>query len=780
MIDLDIRGAVKLISSSDSVAKADEQTFSDLKSKHPEPSRPLHFPDGPDNSTRPLVVNSSSVLTSIDSFPTGSSGGIDGLSPQHLKDLVSLSAGEDGRKLLSSLTTLCNFLLAGKVNEVVCPLLYGASLFALTKKDGGVRPIAVGSVVRRLVAKLSCFSVKEEMAALFLPHQLGFGTKLGCEAAIHAARAYVSDPSHEDQVLLKIDFQNAFNSVERDVMLLRIREMAPSLYPFLSQCYRQSSNLFFDDKIILSQVGAQQGHPAGSLLFSLSIHHIVTALKSKLNLWYLDDGSICDKSDIVLADFQNIIVEAGKIGLKVNPSKCELYFCGEPNVESLLRFQTIAPGILVKSKSDLELLGSPIFDESVESFTSKKFEKIETMISRLQDVKAHFAYYLLKNCLTIPKLSYLIRTAPLWKFPCLIQNIDTKIKIVLENTLNVELNDQQWTQASLPVNHGGLGIRKLQDLSLPAFLASSFGVKCLVSTLINITDYETNLPNLKNALDCWKCLNPEKCPIILEKQKQWNEINIQRIVNTLVFPSEIDKFRFALLQNPFSGAWLNAVPSPNLGTLLDNDTIRTCIGLRLGSKLCRPHKCICGDNVDSSGHHGLSCNKMNGRYSRHYELNMIIKKSLQSINISSKLEPSGLSRNDGKRPDGATNVAWERGRTLVWDATCVDSLAKSNMNSTCTPGFASEQAAKKKHWRYVEVKTSHHFLAFAVETLGPWAEESIDFIKKIGKKLSKETGDTRSVSFLTQRVSLAIQRGNSTCITGTIPDGSRLEELFYL
>ncbi|KAL1446757.1 hypothetical protein WDU94_013965, partial [Cyamophila willieti] len=72
------------------------------------------------------------------------------------------------------------------------------------------------------------------------------------------------------------------------------------------------------------------------------------------------------------------------------------------------------------------------------------------------------------------------------------------------------------------------------------------------------------------------------------------------------------------------------------------------------------------------------------------------------------------------------------------------------------------------------------FLAFAVETLGPWAEESIDFIKKIGKKLSKETGDTRSVSFLTQRVSLAIQRGNSTCITGTIPDGSRLEELFYL
>uniref|UniRef100_A0A8D8WTR2 Reverse transcriptase domain-containing protein n=1 Tax=Cacopsylla melanoneura TaxID=428564 RepID=A0A8D8WTR2_9HEMI len=383
-------------------------------------------------------------------------------------------------------------------------------------------------------------------------------------------------------------------------MLFRIRELVPSLYPFLSQCYRQSSNLFFDDKIIISQVGAQQGDPAGSLLFSLSIHPIVTSLKSKLNLWYLDDGSICDKPDIVLSDFEKIIFEASKIGLKVNPSKCELYFCGEPNLELLRRFQTIAPGILVKSKNDLELLGSPIFDDSVITFTSKKFEKIETMITRLQDVKAHFAYYLLKNCLTIPKLSYLIRTAPLWKFPCLLQNIDTKIKIVLEKTLNVELNDLQWTQASLPVNNGGLGIRKLQDLSLPAFLASSFGVKSLVSTIINITDYETNLPNLKNALDCWERLNPEKYPIILEKQKQWNEINVERIVSSLVFSSEIDKFRFALLQNPFSGAWLNAVPCPNLGTFLNNETVRTCIGLRLGSKLCRPHKCICGDDVDSS------------------------------------------------------------------------------------------------------------------------------------------------------------------------------------
>lgn len=82
---------------------------------------------------------------------------------------------------------------------------------------------------------------------------------------------------------------------------------------------------------------------------------------------------------------------------------------------------------------------------------------------------------------------------------------------------------------------------------------------------------------------------------------------MERICGEFRFESEIEKFRFDSLQNKFSGAWLTAVPSPNLGTLLNNDTIRTCVGLRLGARIREPHLCDCGTSVDALGRHGLCC-----------------------------------------------------------------------------------------------------------------------------------------------------------------------------
>jgi hypothetical protein len=63
--------------------------------------------------------------------------------PQYLKDIISLSADEAGQQALRALTKLCNFLLSGQLPSEICRLLYGASLCALHKKDGGIRPIAI-------------------------------------------------------------------------------------------------------------------------------------------------------------------------------------------------------------------------------------------------------------------------------------------------------------------------------------------------------------------------------------------------------------------------------------------------------------------------------------------------------------------------------------------------------------------------------------------------------------------------------------------------------------
>ena len=55
-----------------------------------------------------------------------------------------------------------------------------------------------------------------------------------------------------------------------------------------------------------------------------------------------------------------------------------------------------------------------------------------------------------------------------------------------------------------------------------------------------------------------------------------------------------------------------------------------------------------------------------------------------------------------------------------------------------------------------------------LETFGSWGPEGHKLIKEIGKKLIEITGEPRSAFFLTQRISMAIQRGNSSSVQGTV------------
>ena len=68
-------------------------------------------------------------------------------------------------------------MLSGKVVSVICPIIYGATLCALSKKDGGLRPIAVGSTYRRLAAKLACKYVRGETGDYLRPIQIGVNSK---------------------------------------------------------------------------------------------------------------------------------------------------------------------------------------------------------------------------------------------------------------------------------------------------------------------------------------------------------------------------------------------------------------------------------------------------------------------------------------------------------------------------------------------------------------------------------------------------------------------------
>ena len=143
------------------------------------------------------------------------------------------------------------------------------------------------------------------------------------------------------------------------------------------------------------------------------------------------------------------------------------------------------------------------------------------------------------------------------------------------------------------------------------------------------------------------------------KQKTWDllvaESCFSRLLNQQAANNPRERARLQACSQKESGAWLTAPPISSLKLRMCNVTIRIATSLRLGTHLCAPHDCThCGRRVDETGLHGLSCGRSTGRIPCHYQLNTIIKQSLASANIPSVLEPQGLSRTDGKRPDGMT------------------------------------------------------------------------------------------------------------------------------
>jgi hypothetical protein len=96
------------------------------------------------------------------------------------------------------------------------------------------------------------------------------------------------------------------------------------------------------------------------------------------------------------------------------------------------------------------------------------------------------------------------------------------------------------------------------------------------------------------ALAVWDVENENEKPTIPQFQKNWDNINIKRtIAKDLIFNLSRDLARFKALQCRESGSWLHAIPSPNIGTLLDNTSFQVCIALKLGWNLCTPDICKC-------------------------------------------------------------------------------------------------------------------------------------------------------------------------------------------
>ena len=172
--------------------------------------------------------------------------------------------------LCDALATMTRKLCTEYIDPKTIEPLVACRLIPLDKGEGAVRPIGVGEVLRRIMAKCVMKILKHDVIDASGSLQVCAGLKCESEAAIHAMRK-MFEADDNDAVLL-VDASNAFNSLNRSAALHNIRILCPTLATFAINTYRVPARLFITGgKEIKSAEGTTQGDPIAMGLYAVSL-----------------------------------------------------------------------------------------------------------------------------------------------------------------------------------------------------------------------------------------------------------------------------------------------------------------------------------------------------------------------------------------------------------------------------------------------------------------------------------------------------------------------------
>ena len=201
-------------------------------------------------------------------------------------------------------------------------------------------------------------------------------------------------------------------------------------------------------------------------------------------------------------------------------------------------------------------------------YPDTKSENLQKLQGTLKSLDSHVALFLLKNCFSIPKLTYFLRCSPTFTQLDLLKSYDDIIASILCDISNLQFNELSLDQASLPAHLGGIGISKATTLAFAAFLASASSCRNLSSQILWDTDIDEEPFNVAFAL--WS----ESTGIVAAPenpcyQKSWSlplyEASRDALISKLDDPG---KRRITSFQGKTAAAWLSALPSMNLGLKL--------------------------------------------------------------------------------------------------------------------------------------------------------------------------------------------------------------------
>src|SRR6218665_27031 len=200
-------------------------------------------------------------------------------------------------------------------------------------------------------------------------------------------------------------------------------------------------------------------------------------------------------------------------------------------------------------------LGSPLStrDALSEAPTTRTAE-LRRMLDRIAYVATYDALILLRCSVSATRL-HTLRCCPCADHPELTQYA-AELRSGLSIILNLPLTDKAWIQASLPIKRGGVGIRSVTSLALPAFLASATSTDSIQAIMMGnaASAKDETREELKPRWSTASTTQSLEGPLPL-KQSAWEKPLLDKTVADLLDrqPDQINQARLKAISDPHAG-----------------------------------------------------------------------------------------------------------------------------------------------------------------------------------------------------------------------------------
>ena len=675
------------------------------------------------------------------------------------------------------LTLLVNHFLAGSIPAAIRGVVLGATLLAFQKPGGGIRPIAIGETLRRLTSKLAARCMSD--VAKSLTPQLGVGVPGGVEVAVHATRAHALE--HPDHVILRVDFRNAFNSVDRAAVFEATLEHAPALYHWVASCYSGPTTLFTWARPIPSSQGVPQGDPLSPLLFCLVLHALterITECKPSLQWWFLDDGVIAGPPEVIARVVQTIRVVAPGLGLHLSMAKSDL---------RLSPSTVLPPSLSGFSRGPLHAfitLGAPIGppDYCTEVISAKvdKSRRLLTALGKCPDPQIGLS--LLRHCGSFCRMAFFTRTVSPSHCSVPFQVFDSLVMATLSALIGSALPPDAQLLASLPLKKGGMGLlssSRLHALGYASSIASSRKAFHALYTKAGSTPPSMVAPLAQARLALVSALpagatHPFPDPF---RQDSLSGYLHDESLDSVI--SRGDTRRRVLLQSTgsrYASTFLSNPPYPFYH--ISPRHFICLLRLRLDLPIYpAPSDCLyCADRADMCGDHSLKCKSGGDRIQRHNCLRDALVPFLRRAGFSVKLEaclPTEDHRRNPPRPGDVLVYKWDNDGDRYLDV-AVTHFHHHGMSLTAHDDgghLVASETRKTRRYRPLFERSAPNlapntsYAPLVLDTAGAWGPEArsmLDHIaERIGRREERSTGSARHEMIRSLSVTVAREVGST-------------------